>query len=41
MEIPNAMIEAVGKIIQDGKWGYESPEEFIRESVRMNLMRFI
>lgn len=40
VKIPDIMYAEICKIISEHKkYGYESVEEFIRESLRMNFMR--
>ncbi len=41
IQIPDAMLEAAENIVQDQRLGYESLDEFIRESIRLNILRFI
>ena len=40
IEMPEAMQIAAENIVKNKMLGYESLNEFIRESIRMNLLRF-
>ena len=40
IQMPEAMQIAAESIVKNKMLGYESLDEFIRESMRMNLMRF-
>ena len=40
VRLPSKLIEEVDKLIAEGKWGFKTRAEFVKEAIRQYLLKF-